>query len=173
LALIAALPVSLFQAWVTFHPEIVRGGGQNRRYEGPQEQGLFAQRQLRLKTVDGKGTTVVLRFWEAGKPRELGRRVVNDATALEWRLIEGSGSTQGLSLRWSQPATIPSETWSLAVPSGVELAPVLDPQNLTLPPGTKTNLWLFQNFDQALPIPAGAQPDWAVEVLLESGSRSP
>ena len=173
LALIAALPFSLFQAWVTFHPEIVRGGGQNRRYEGPQEPGLFAQRQLRLKAADGKGTTVVLRFWEGGKPRELGRRVVNEATGLEWRLIDGSGSTQGLSLRWSQPATTPSETWSLALPSGVELAPVIDPQSLTLLPGTRTNLWIFQNFDQVLPMPAEARPDWAVEVLLESGFSSP
>lgn len=173
LALIAALPFSLFQAWVTFHPEIVRGGGQNRRYEGPQEPGLFAQRQLRLKTADGKGTTVVLRFWEDGKPRELARRVVSDATTLEWMLIDGSGSTQGLSLRWSLPATTPPETWSLGVPSGVEFAPVLDPQILTLLPGTRTNLWIFQNFDQALPMPAAARPDWAVEVLLESKSPSP
>lgn len=173
LALIAALPFSLFQAWVTFHPEIVRGGGQNRRYEGPQEPGLFAQRQLRLKTADGKGTTVVLRFWEDGKPRELARRVVSDATTLEWMLIDGSGSTQGLSLRWSLPATTPPETWSLGVPSGVEFAPVLDPQILTLLPGTRTNLWIFQNFDQPLPMPAAARPDWAVEVLLESKSPSP
>jgi hypothetical protein len=173
LALIATLPVSLFQAWVTFHPEIVRGGGQNRHYEGPQEPGLFAQRQLRLKTADGKATTVVLRFWENGTPRELGRREVNEATALEWRLIDGLGSTQGLSLRWSQPAITPSETWSLALPSGVELAPVLDPQSLTLLPGTTTNLWIFQNFDQTLPMPSAARPDWAVEVLLQSGSRSP
>jgi hypothetical protein len=173
LALIAALPVSFFQAWITFHPEIVRGGGRNRRYEGPQEQGLFAQRQLRLKTADGQGTTVVLRVWEAGKPRELGRKMVRDSTALEWRLIEGLDSTQGLILRWSQPAATPPETWSLAVPSGVELAPVLDPRSLTLQSGMKTNLWIFQNFDQVLPMPAVARPDWAVEVLLESESRSP
>jgi hypothetical protein len=172
LALIAALPVSLFQAWVTFHPEIVRGGGQNRRYEGPQEPGLFAQRQLRLKTADGNATTVVVRFWENGTPRELGRREVNEATTLEWMLIDGSGSTQGLSLRWSLPPTTPPETWSLVVPSGVEFAPVLDPQSLTLLPGTRTNLWIFQNFDQALPMPSTARPDWAVEVLLQSASRS-
>ena len=170
---IAALPVSFFWAWVTVRPEIVRGGGQNRRYEGPQEQGLFAQRQLRLKTADGQGTTVVLRVWEAGKPRELGRKMVRDAAALEWRLIEGLDATQGLILRWSQPAATPPETWSLAVPSGVELAPVLDPQSLTLQSGMKTNLWIFQNFDQVLPMPAVARPDWAVEVLLESESRSP
>jgi hypothetical protein len=59
------------------------------------------------------------------------------------------------------------------VPSGVELAPVLDPQSLTLQSGLKTNLWIFQNFDQVLPMPAVARPDWAVEVLLESESRSP
>ena len=173
LALIAALPFSMFHALITFHPEIVRGGGQNRRYEGPQEPGLFAQRQLRLKPVAGKPTTVVLRFWENGKPRELGRRVVNDASALEWRLIEGPGSTQGLSLRWSKPASTPAETWALALPPGVELAPVLEPQSLTLHPGTKTNVWIFQNFDQPLVTPAIASPDWAVEVLLESGSPSP
>ena len=173
LALIAALPFSMFHALITFHPEIVRGGGQNRRYEGPQEPGLFAQRQLRLKPVAGKPTTVVLRFWENGKPRELGRRVVNDASALEWRLIEGSGPTQGLSLRWSKPAITPSETWPLALPAGVELTPVLEPQSLTLHPGIKTNVWIFQNFDQPLVTPAIASPDWAVEVLLESGSPSP
>jgi hypothetical protein len=82
-------------------------------------------------------------------------------------------STQGLILRWSQPAATPPETWSLAVPSGVELAPVLDPRSLTLQSGMKTNLWIFQNFDQVLPMPAVARPDWAVEVLLESESRSP
>ena len=172
LALIAALPVSMFQAWITFHPEIVRGGGQNRRYEGPKEPGLFAQRQMRLKPVAGKPTTVVLRFWEHGKPRELGRRVVDDASVLEWRLIEGPGSTQGLSLRWSKPASTPAETWPLALPAGVELTPVLEPQSLTLHPGTKTNVWIFQNFDQPLVIPAITSPDWAVEVLLESGSPS-
>lgn len=173
LALIAALPFSMFQAWITFHPEIVRGGGQNRRYEGPQEPGLFAQRQLRLKTAVGKPTTVVLRFWEHGQPRELGRRVVNDASVLEWRLIEGSGLTQGLSLRWSKPAITPAETWPLALPAGVELIPVLEPQSLMLLSGRRTNLWIFQNFDQALVSPAIASPDWAVEVLLESGSQSP
>ena len=116
---------------------------------------------------------MVLRFWENGKPRELGRRVVNDASALEWRLIEGSGSTQGLSLRWSKPAITPAETWPLALPAGVELTPVLEPQSLTLNPGIKTNVWIFQNFDQPLVTPAIASPDWAVEVLLESGSQSP
>ena len=173
LVLIPALPFSMFQAWATFHPEIVRGGGQNRRYGGPQEPGLFAQRQLRLKTAVGKPTTVVLRFWENGKPRELGRRVVNDASALEWRLIEGPGSTQGLSLHWTKPATTPLETWSLALPPGVELTSVLEPQSLTLHKGTKTNVWIFQNFDQPLVTPTSASPDWAVEVLVESGSPLP
>ena len=104
---------------------------------------------------------------------ELGRRVVNDASALEWRLIEGPGSTQGLSLHWTKPATTPLETWSLALPPGVELTSVLEPQSLTLHKGTKTNVWIFQNFDQPLVTPTSASPDWAVEVLVESGSPLP
>lgn len=169
LVLIAALPVSLFQAFVTFRPEVVRGGGQNRRYEGPKQPGLYAQRELRLERSDSGKTTVVVRIWQDGKARELGRREVTGAAVLEWLLIVPSGDSKALALRWSQPAAPTPEEWPLALPGGADLAPVLEPRILTIEPGSRTRLWLFQDFDRSTPWPPEATPDRAVEVLLEAG----
>ena len=168
LLLIAALPVSLFQAFVTFRPEVVRGGGQNRRYEGPKQPGLFAQRELRLERTDSGKTTVIVRFWENGKARELGRREVTGATVLEWLLIAPSGDAKAMTLRWSRPAAPTAEEWPLALPAGTDLAPVLEPRILRIQPGGRTRLWLFQDFDRTTPWPLDATPDRAVEVVVEA-----
>lgn len=176
LLLIAALPFSLFQAFVTFRPEIVRGGGQNRRYEGPIEPGLFAQRDLRLFLPEQGKVRVVLRLWEDGKPRELGRREIEGSaqgTPLEWRLVEGTAQTrgpktQGLILRWSQPAGPAEEIQPLGLPDSVDLVPVIEPRIVRLSPGMKTNLWIFQDFDQTRPMSAVERPHRAIEAFLES-----
>ncbi len=168
LLLIASVPVSLFQAWVTFRPEITRGGGQNRRYEGPQEPGLFAQRSLRLQQPESQQATVVVRLWDQGRPRELERRVIRGSTSLEWRLIEGPAPDRALSLKWSQPAATAAEAKPLGLPSGLDLSAVIEPGSIRLEPGAKRRLWIFQDFNQTTSMPAVATPDGAVEVVLEA-----
>lgn len=170
LLLIAALPVSLFQAFVTFRPEVVRGGGQNRRYEGPSRPGLYAQRELRLGPADSVKTTVVVRWWEKGKPRELARREVPAAATLEWLLIAAPGDSNRVTLRWSQPATPTPQEWPLELPAGADLAPVLEPRIIILRPGDRTGLWIFQDFDRPTPMAPDATPERAVEVILEARS---
>ena len=172
LLLIASLPFALFQAWVTFRPEVVRGGGQHRKYEGPQEPGLYAQRELKLIQKEGQETTVILRLWEKGAPRELGRRSVRGDATLEWRLVEGPAPTNSLSLKWSLPATPPMDPVVLSVPPGKDLGPVLEPRILHPRAGTRTNLWIFQDFDSGALPPAGAAEDHAIEVLLETLPQS-
>lgn len=170
LLLITALPFSMFQAFVTFRPEVVRGGGQNRRYDGPRDAGLFAQRSLRLDQANSQDATVVVKLWEKGQPRELGRRQVLGPTTLEWKLIESVGSTNGLGLQWSSSDKAVAETWPLGLPSGKDLIPSLDPRILHVPPAMKTNLWIFQDFDQVKPLSGLSKPEWAVEVLFDSGA---
>ena len=168
LLLIAALPFSLFQAFVTFRPEVVRGGGQNRRYEGPKQPGLYAQRELRLERSDSGKTTVIVRLWENGKARELSRRDVTGAADLEWLLIVPPGDSGALTLRWSRPETTTPEEWPLALPAGADVAPVLEPRILRIEPGSRTRLWLFQDFERTTPWPEDATPDRAIEVQLEA-----
>lgn len=170
LLLIAALPVSWFQAFVTFRPEVVRGGGQNRRYEGPKEPGLYAQRDLRLNLPERTRATLVLRRWDAGTPKELDRReVIGGAPVpVEVRLFEEPSKDKALSLRWSQPAKASETTWPLALPPKSDLIPLVEPRSIRLGVGLKTNLWLFQDFDQVLPLPSSARPDHAVELLVET-----
>lgn len=171
LLLIVALPFSLFQAFVTFRPEVARGGGQNRRYEGPKEPGLVAQRELRLD-LPGRGKArVVLRLWENGKPRDLGRREIDgssQSTALEWRLVEGTEKARGLILRWSPQAGAAEEIQPLGLPDSVDLVPVIEPRIVRLSPGMKTNLWIFQDFDQTRPMSSVTHPDRAIEALVET-----
>jgi hypothetical protein len=170
LLLISSLPVSMFQAFVTFRPEVVRGGGQNRQYDGPRDAGLFAQRSLRLDQAHSQEATVVVKFWEKGQSRELGRRRIQGPTTLEWKLIESVGSTNGMGLQWSGSDKASAETWPLGLPSGKDLIPWLDPRIHHLPPATKTNLWIFQDFDQVIQLSGPSKPEWAIEVLLDSGT---
>ncbi len=172
LLLIASLPFALFQAWVTFRPEVVRGGGQNRRYEGPQEPGLYAQRELKLVQNEDQETRVTLRFWEKGTPRELGRRTVRGPATLEWRLLEAPPPSNALTLKWTQPASPPFEPVPLVVPSKADLAPVLEPRLLKTGAGPRTRVWLFQDFDRVTPLSDDAAPDRAVEAVLEPVSGS-
>lgn len=167
LLLIASLPFAFFQAWVTFRPEIVRGGGQHRQYDGPKEPGLYAQRELKLVQENPQETTAILRVWEKGKPRELARRTIRGAATLEWRLVEGAAPTNGLTLKWTQPASPAFEPVSLALPAGSDLAPVLEPRTIQPRPGIPTHLWIFQDFDRIAPLSTESTPDRAVEVLLE------
>lgn len=169
LLLIAALPVSMFQAFATFRPEVVRGGGQNRRYEGPREAGLFAQKTLRVQQAPSQEASVILRLWHDGHPRELGRRKVTGPTTLEWKLIEGEGSASGMRLRWSSSDQVPAETWPVGLPTGKELVPSPGSAVHHQPPSTKISLWIFQDFGQWAPMSNLSKPDWAVEVMIESG----
>ena len=170
LLLITVLPFSMFQAFVTFRPEVVRGGGQNRQYDGPRDAGLFAQRSLRLDQAQSQEATVVVKFWEKGQSRELGRRRIQGPTTLEWKLIESGGSTNGMGLQWSGSDKASAETWPLGLPSGKDLIPLLDPRIYHLPPATQTNLWIFQDFDQVIQWSGPSKPEWAIEVLLDSGT---
>jgi hypothetical protein len=56
------------------------------------------------------------------------------------------------------------------LPSGKDLIPWLDPRIHHLPPATKTNLWIFQDFDQVIQLSGPSKPEWAIEVLLDSGT---
>jgi len=175
LGLIAALPVSLFQAFATFRPEVVRGGGQNRRFEGPKVPGWYAQRSVKLIPPAGSPrVTLSLRWWQAGEPRELGRREVigPEPIPLDWHLVEGPEADAKLSLRWMGTGKTPEATWPLELPTGVDLTPVPGPTRLRLDGVQKTNLWLFQDFDQAHAPAPGARPARAVELVIESAPSS-
>ena len=171
LGLIAALPVSLFQAFATFRPEVVRGGGQNRRYEGPKVPGWYAQRSVKLVPPAGSSTvTVSLRWWESGQPREVARREITggDTIALEWHLLEGPEANSKLSLRWMGTGKTAEATWPLELPPGVDLTPAPGPTSMRLASGQKTNLWIFQDFDQVHPEGPEARSARAADILIES-----
>jgi len=173
LLLIAALPVSFFQAFATFRPEVVRGGGQNRRYEGPREPGSYAQRPLRLVVPEGVRVRWILRLWEGGTPRELDRWEVDGQTVvpLEWFLLEDPANPGELRLRQAGPSASHQRSWPVGLPTGADLAPVIEPATLRIQGGSKTNLWLFQDFSDSVPLGPEARPARAIELRVESEAR--
>lgn len=168
LALVFGLPFSLVGAFMALHPDQFGVGQERHMPQRPVYAGSYAFRELWFDQPARASARMTLRKWEKGRSAELGSLTLTGTNRIRWVLTEPGPSgahtvtwevLSGAKERGSEPIEVPAEV--TLVPNDLRTA-------FPLPAQGATNYWLFVPLGPNGPVVPGAEPDSAIELVLEA-----
>ena len=167
LLLLFALPASMVGAFVALHQPQFQVGQDPGNHPPMVFHGTYAARDLWIDLPANSTSRIILRRWEHGKSSTLGTLSVSGTNRVRWMLADAGGSGTH-TLTWSlADDTKSAQVHSFKSAESITLVPKDLSPSVSVPPGGRTNFWLFVPIESARAGSLDSPPEEGFELALE------